>query len=155
MTAFSEEVFLGLWLISFSIDTNAAVPAWVGSLRESIAISCTVVMVFPSSGTLTFLLLDKEPVRCQKGTLSGTTAVSLSEVEERPTARAASFSVEADVSFNPTPTGLFAAGQSWYFEGWLRVARDGLFASEPDGRAEVSLEAVCKSFSERLRRGRW
>src|SRR5690349_19241273 len=47
------------------------------NLRESMAISCTVVMVFPSSGTLTLRLLANELVRCQNGTLSGRTAVSL------------------------------------------------------------------------------
>lgn len=56
-------------------------------------ISWTVVMVFPSSGTLTLRLLDKEPVRCQKGReLSGGRAVSLREVGERPAERAASLS---------------------------------------------------------------
>lgn len=77
---------------------------------ESMAISWTVVMVFPSSGTLTFLRLDNEPARCQNGTLSGKTAVSLREVEERPTARAASLSEEVFVF--DSPTGLFAKGQS-------------------------------------------
>jgi hypothetical protein len=49
-------------------------------------------MVFPSSGTLTLRRLANEPERCQKGTLSGRTAVSLSEVDDRPTERAASLS---------------------------------------------------------------
>jgi hypothetical protein len=63
------------------------------NLRESIDISWTVVMVLPSSGTLTFLLRDKDPVRCQKGKLlSGSTAVSLREVDERPAERAANLS---------------------------------------------------------------
>jgi hypothetical protein len=76
-------------------DSGLVVLAWVdidnwtrASLRESIAISWTVVMVLPSSGTLTFLRLANALVRCQKGTLSGRAALSLSEVEERPTARA-------------------------------------------------------------------
>jgi hypothetical protein len=67
-------------------------------------------MVLPSSGTLTLRLLANEPVRCQNGTVSGNTAVSLSEVEERPTARAASLSKD-ELSFVP-PTGLRDAGQS-------------------------------------------
>jgi hypothetical protein len=46
-------------------------------------------MVFPSSGTLTLRRLANALVRCQNGTLSGNTAVSLNEVEERPTERAA------------------------------------------------------------------
>lgn len=74
-------------------------------------ISCTVVMVFPSSGTLTLRRLANALVRCQKGTLSGRTAVSLSEVDERPTERAAILSAEA--VFLGTPTGLLDAGQSW------------------------------------------
>ena len=72
--------------------------------------SWTVVMVFPSSGTLTFLLLDSEPVRCQKGRVSGRTAVSLREVDDRPTESAASFSNE-ELDFD-CPTGLLAKGQS-------------------------------------------
>lgn len=62
-------------------------------------------MVLDSSGTLTFLLLDIEPARCQNGTVSGRTAVSLSDVPERPTERAASLS-------DDDPTGLLADGQS-------------------------------------------
>ena len=61
-------------------------------------------MVPDSSGTLTFRLLDIEPARCQKGTVSGKVAVSLRDVLERPTDRAASFS-------DGDPTGLFADGQ--------------------------------------------
>jgi hypothetical protein len=66
------------------------------NLRESMAISWTVVIVEPppSSGTLTFRRLDSEPLRCQKGTVSGGTAVSLREVGERPMDRAESFSEE-------------------------------------------------------------
>ena len=71
-------------------------------------------MVLPSSGTLTFLLLDNDPLRCQKGTLSGKTAVSLREVEDRATESAASLSEEW-FGFDG-PTGLFADGQSWYLE---------------------------------------
>lgn len=67
-------------------------------------------MVLPSSGTLTFRRLANELVRCQNGTLSDNTAVSLSEVEERPTARAASLSKD-ELDFDP-PTGLRDAGQS-------------------------------------------
>jgi hypothetical protein len=82
------------------------------NLRESIAISCTVVMVvLPSSGTLTLRRLANALVRCQNGTLSGRTAVSLNEVEERPTERAAILSKE--VLFFCSPTGLLEAGQSW------------------------------------------
>lgn len=66
-------------------------------------------MVLDSSGTLTFLLLDIEPARCQNGTVSGRTAVSLSDVPERPTDSAASLSED-------DPTGLLADGQSWYLE---------------------------------------
>lgn len=40
------------------------------AIRESIGISWTVVIVGPSSGTLTFRLLAREPLRCQKGTVS-------------------------------------------------------------------------------------
>jgi hypothetical protein len=99
-----------------------------GNLRESRDISWTVVMVLPSSGTLTFLLRDNDPVRCQKGKLlSGSTAVSLREVEERPAERAASLS--EDWFGLDSPTGLFAEGQSWYLDaaGWWRVASEGLF----------------------------
>lgn len=88
-------------------------------------------MVFPSSGTLTFLLLDKDPVRCQKGKLlSGNTAVSLREVAERPAERAASLS--EDSGCFGSPTGLLADGQSWYLEvlGCWRVASEGLLEWE-------------------------
>lgn len=71
------------------------------------AISWTVVMVPPSSGTLTFRRLDSEPLRCQKGTLSGGTAVSLSEVGDLPIDKADSFSEE--VAGFTRPTGLFDA----------------------------------------------
>jgi hypothetical protein len=87
-------------------------------LRESTAISWTVVIVLPSSGTLTLRRLDSDPLRCQKGMLSGGTEVSLSEVGDRPIDRADSFSADA--------TGLIRAGglleddrgdgQSWYFD---------------------------------------
>lgn len=66
--------------------------------------------MFPSSGTLTLRRLANEPVRCQNGTLSGNTAVSLSEVEERPTERAASLSKD-EFDFD-IPTGLLDAGHS-------------------------------------------
>lgn len=66
--------------------------------------------MFPSSGTLTLRLLANEPVRCQNGTLSGRTAVSLSEVEDRPAERAASLSKD-ELNF-AMPTGLLDAGQS-------------------------------------------
>lgn len=82
---------------------------------ESMDISCTVVIVLPSSGTLTFLLLDKDPVRCQKGRLlSGSTAVSLRDVEDRPAERAANLS--EDWFGLDNPIGLFAEGQSWYLD---------------------------------------
>lgn len=74
-------------------------------LRESTSISCTVVIVPESSGTLTLRLLDIEPERCQKGSVSVGTAVSLSDVAERPADKAASLS-EGD------PTGLLAVGHS-------------------------------------------
>lgn len=67
-------------------------------------------MVLPSSGTLTFLLRDKDPARCQKGTLSGNAAVSLSEVVERATDKAASLS--AALPGLVGPTGLLDGGQS-------------------------------------------
>jgi hypothetical protein len=86
----------------------------IRDLRESIAASCTVVMVFPSSGTLTLRRRANPLLRCQNGTLSGSTAVSLKEVEERPTERAASLSEEE--AFLSCPTGLLEAGQSWYRE---------------------------------------
>jgi hypothetical protein len=63
-------------------------------LRESIHISCTVTIVAVSSVMLTFLLLDNEPVRCQKGVLSDRTAVSLREVADRPADKAAILSEE-------------------------------------------------------------
>lgn len=117
------------------------------------AISWTVVMVLPSSGTLTFLLLDNDPLRCQNGTLSGKTAVSLSEVEDRPTDSAASLSEEL-LAFD-SPTGLFADGHSWYLEavGWTRFASDVLFTKGTFGALE-SL-AAWRSLSEHDRRGRW
>jgi hypothetical protein len=68
-------------------------------------------MVFPSSGTLTLRRLANALERCQNGTLSGNTAVSLSEVEERPTERAAILSKEE--LFLTWPTGLLDDGQSW------------------------------------------
>jgi hypothetical protein len=61
---------------------------------ESIHISCTVAIVAVSSVMLTFLLLDNEPVRCQKGVLSDRTAVSLREVADRPADKAAILSEE-------------------------------------------------------------
>lgn len=66
-------------------------------------------MVLESSGTLIFLLLDIEPARCQNGTDSGRTAVSLSDVPERLTDSAASLSEDS-------PVGLLADGQIWYLE---------------------------------------
>lgn len=78
------------------------------NLRESSGISWTVVMVVPSSGTLTLRLLEREPVRCQKGRLfSDRTAVSLREVGERPAARAVTLSEEEWLDFDECP-GLFA-----------------------------------------------
>lgn len=81
-----------------------------GMVGESTAISWTVVMVLPSSGTLIFRLLDNELARCQNGRLSDGTAVSLREVDDRPTERAASLSEE--VFGLDWPTGLFDDGQS-------------------------------------------
>jgi hypothetical protein len=66
--------------------------------------------VFPSSGTLTLRRRASEPVRCQNGTLSGRTAVSLREVEERATERAAILSKDG-LDFW-CPRGLLDAGQS-------------------------------------------
>jgi hypothetical protein len=105
------EVYQELWLgdISWGRLINS-----IRGLRESIAASCTVVMVLPSSGTLTLRRRANPLLRCQNGTLSGSTAVSLKEVEERPTDRAASLS-EVEV-FLGCPTGLLEAGQSWYRE---------------------------------------
>jgi len=106
-------------------------------------------MVFPSSGTLTFLLLDNEPARCQKGRLvSGRTAVSLREVEERPTARAASLSEER-LGFD-RPTGLLAEGQSWYFEAVVGCVRAGGPAP-----GEVDSLVGWRSLSEHERLGSW
>lgn len=65
-----------------------------GNLRESIGISWTVVMVVPSSGTLTFRLRASELLRCQKGTVSWVTTVSLREVGDRPMDKADSLSEE-------------------------------------------------------------
>lgn len=62
-------------------------------------------MVPVNSGTLIFLLLDIEPARCQNGAVSVGTAVSLSDVAERPTDKAANLS-------NEDPAALFAEGQS-------------------------------------------
>ena len=99
-----------------------------GIVGESIAISWTVVIVLPSSGTLTFIRLDKEPVHCQNSILSGNTAVSLSEVGDRPTDRAASLSVD-ELNF-VVPSGLLDDGRSWYSEAvdWVRFAKEGLLA---------------------------
>jgi hypothetical protein len=117
-------------------------------------------MVFPSSGTLTLRRRANALVRCQNGTLSGKTAVSLNEVEERPTERAAILSEEG--LFLDSPTGLLDDeddeeddGQSWYRDaaGWARFASEGLFASEAFGGLG-SLEDWI-SLSERDRRGRW
>ncbi len=111
-------------------------------------ISCTVAMVFPSSGTLIFRLLARLVPRCQNGALSGRMAVSLSEVEDRATERAASFSDE--VLGLEYPTGLFLAGQSWYFVGedWLRFASEVLLVRMGREAVESLAAAVCKSFSE-------
>lgn len=116
MKACGEEVFPG-WLLKPNVSN------WTDSqerkhldLRESRGISWTVVMVLPSSGTLTLRLRDREPVRCQKGRLfSERRAVSLSEVGERPAARAVTLSAEWLV-FEPR-AGLFAESQSWYLDG--------------------------------------
>jgi len=108
-------------------------------------------MVFPSSGTLTFLLLDNEPARCQKGRLvSDKTAVSLREVEERPTARAASLSEEW-LGLD-SPTGLLAEGQSWYFEV---VDCVGSVRAEGPAPGEVDSLVGWRSLSEHERLGRW
>lgn len=62
-------------------------------------------MVPANSGTLTFLLLDIEPARCQNGAVSVGTDVSLSDVAERPTDSAANLS-------GVIPAGLLGDGQS-------------------------------------------
>lgn len=71
--------------------------------------------MLPSSGTLIFRLLDRELLRCQKGTGSGKTAVSLSEVEERPIDRANCLSDDAvEVKgglLSPTGLGLLVGGE--------------------------------------------
>jgi hypothetical protein len=104
-------------------------------------------MVPCSSGTLTFLLLDIEPARCQNGVASGGIAVSLSDVAERPAARAASLSVAA-------PTGLLADGHNWYLEVFCdKLVVEGLLSTGELETAE-SL-GFCKSLSEQERRGRW
>jgi hypothetical protein len=112
-------------------------------LRESMADSCTVVIVLPSSGTLTLRLLDKEPLRCQKGRLSAGTAVSLSEVGERPIDKADSLS--EDWLGRSSPTGLLetdeGTGHNWYLEELdcsCKFTKDGLFSDE----AIVSLDSL-------------
>ena len=79
------------------------------------AASCTVVIVFPSSGTLILRLRASEPLLCQKGTVSRETAVSLNDVGERPMDRAESLSEEK--LRRDRPTGLLdcCEGHSWYF----------------------------------------
>jgi hypothetical protein len=114
-----------------------------------------VVMVLPSSGTLTLRRRANALLRCQNGTLSGSTAVSLSEVEERPTERAEILSKEE--LFLGCPTGLLEEGQSWYREVagcCVRFANEGLLARDPGGERMVSLVAWI-SLNERDRRGRW
>lgn len=117
------------------------------------AVSCTVVIVLPSSGTLTFRLLESEPLRCQKGTVSDWTAVSLNEVEERPTERAESLS--EDSLGRASPTGLFdvCEGQSWYL---VALVCDCRLTMEGDEgmRSLGSLEAWM-FLSDLDRRGRW
>jgi hypothetical protein len=81
----------GLWLQWSARALKARTEKY---LRESIHISCTVAIVAVSSVMLTFLLLDNEPVRCQKGVLSDSTAVSLREVADRPADKAAILSEE-------------------------------------------------------------
>jgi hypothetical protein len=124
-------------------------------LRESMAISCTVVIVPPSSGTLTFRRLDSEPLRCQKGTLSAGTAVSLSEVGERPIDRADSLS-EDNVGLT-SPTGLLddGTGHNWYLDepDNCRLTREGLFSEGPTMVSFESLDAW-RFLSDLDRRGR-
>lgn len=75
------------------------------------AISWTVVIVLPNSGTLTFRRLDSEPLRCQNGRFSRGTAVSLSEVGDRPIDRADNLSSDADEADGLImPTGLLDGG---------------------------------------------
>jgi hypothetical protein len=123
------------------------------NVRESMAISCTVVMVLLSSGTLTFRLRESEPLRCQKGTLSGWAALSLIDVEERVTARAESLSEEW--LGRTSPTGLFdiADGQSWYFVELVcdcRLAMEG-----EDGMRSLESLVAWRFLSDLDRRGRW
>ena len=63
--------------------------------------------MLPSSGTLIFRRLASEPLRCQNGTDSDGTAVSLSEVGERPIDRALSLSEDR---VGRGPTGLLVEG---------------------------------------------
>ena len=116
-------------------------------LRESMHISCTVVIVAVSSVMLTFLLLDNEPVRCQKGVLSDNTAVSLREVADRPADRAAILS-------EGFPMGLLAEGQSWYLGvvDCVRLEKEGLLGK--GGFVSLSL-AAWRSFNDMVRRGNW
>ena len=115
---YGEVVVLGLWLQAISFYTGLI--GTMEYLRESMAISWTVVIVPPSSGTLTFRRLDSEPLRCQNGTLSGGMAVSLREVGERPIDSADSLSEDklGDKLGLVGPTGLFddGNGNSWYLE---------------------------------------
>ena len=105
-------------------------------------------MVLPSSGTLTFRRRASEPLRCQKGTVSWVTTVSLSEVGERPMDNADSLSDEK--VGRDWPRGLLneAEGQNWYLE----VAAEGLF-SKGEMDSIDSSESALRFLSDLERRG--
>lgn len=120
------------------------------------AVSWTVVIVLPSSGTLTFRLLESEPLRCQKGTDSCWTTVSLNEVGERPIDRAVSLSEGEFVRVNPTGLLDGCEGQSWYLDApaWdCRLTMEGLFSKER--RESLESLAALRFLSDCERRGRW
>jgi hypothetical protein len=130
-------------------------------LRESMVPSWTVVIVLPSSGTLTFLRLDNDPLRCQNGTVSWGMAVSLREVGERPMDNAVSLS-EVKAKLGISPTGLFedGTGHNWYLEVpdcecncRLTKENEGLFSKDASGE-RVSVSAWI-FFSDLDRRSIW
>jgi hypothetical protein len=125
---------------------------WV-NVRESIAVSCTVVMVLPSSGTLIFLLLESEPLLCQKGTVSDWTAVSLIEVDERPADSAESLSEDSQGLVNPTGLLDSCEGQSWYLVALVCDCK--LTMEGDDGMRSLGSLAVLMFLSDLDRRGIW
>ena len=141
----------GMVAIGRQLD-GMACSTWT-DIRESMAISWTVVIVLLSSGTLTFRLLESEPLRCQKGTLSGWAAVSLNEVEERTTARAESLSEEWLGRMRPTGLLDICDGQSWNLVELVCDAR--LMMEGDDGTRSLGSLPAWRFFSDLDRRGRW